>query len=238
MNDFAGPVLKYTLLLISLQLVFLTITNAQTRVIYKEKFGKERLSRNWQNVNGNWEFKKDTLYGKKNKEWAVLLSKKSLPENYILTFSTRVDPKAYLFELITNLNNNRFLGILLNQLEHRVAIEDRAFFPEGNEMGSHIRTRAHIGKLPKVARTAEATWINWKVQKAGKKIFVWMNNEEMITYNDTTGFIKPKGKFGFAINGAAMIGAITVIKTKGEDSRPALNFKGRPKIKPFFSFSE
>ena len=238
MRDFAKPIYKYTLLLISLLPLSLHHASAQSRVIYKEKSGEKSLYKNWRQVNGNWAFNNDTLQGERNKEWAVLLSKKTLPKNYILRFSTLVDPKAYLFELITNLNDNHFLGILLNQLEHRVAIEDRAFFPKGNEMGSLIQTKANIGKLPKVSKITEAVWIDWKVQKTGNQIFIWMNEEEIMMYNDTKGIVKPKGKFGFAINGTAKIKAVTLLKTKNEDSAPPKDFKGRPRIKPTFSFSE
>jgi len=238
MHDLAKPILKYTVLLISLLIFSHHHAFAQSRVIYKEESGKKSLSKNWEQVNGHWAFENDTLVGKKNKEWAVLLSKKTLPENYILTFSTLVDQKAYLFELITNLNDNHFLGILLNQLEHRVAIEDRELFPKGNSMGSYIHTKANIGRLPKVSKISEAIWINWRVQKSGNQIFIWMNDEEITLYNDTTGIVKPKGKFGFAINGAAKIKAVTLSKTRNEASNPPKNFKGRPRIRPTFSFSE
>lgn len=231
-------ILKYVVALIIFQSSILQIGHAQIKVVYQEQFGDKSLSKNWRRVNGDWAIKSDTLYGKSNTEWAVLLSKKSLPENYILSFSMLADPKANLFELITNLNDNHFLGILLNQLENRVAIEDRNFFPRGDEMGSLIHTRGHIGKLPKVGKTAEAIWIDWKVQKTANQIFIWMNEQEIITYRDTSSFVKPKGKFGFAINGKAKIKSVTLSKTKGENSLPPRNFKGRPLIKPFFLFSE
>jgi len=230
--------LKFIITLLFFQSYFLQFSNAQTKVMYHEKFNQNSLSKNWQQVNGDWVIKNDTLYGKSNREWAVLLYKRSLPENYILSFSMLADPKAYLFELMTNLNDNHFLGILLNQLENRVAIEDRAFFPKGNNMGSYIHTKGHIGQLPKVAKTAEEIWINWKVQKTGSQIFIWMNDEEIIALNDTRGFVKPKGKFGFAINGKAKIKSVTLSKTRGENNLPPYNFKGRPLIKPSFSFSE
>lgn len=231
-------IIQYTLALIFLQSYFLQIVQAQTKVVYQEKFTEKSLSKNWEQVNGNWTIKNDTLYGERNREWAVLIAKKSLPENYILSFSMLADPKAYLFELMTNLNDNHFLGILLNQLENRVAIEDRAFFPKGDEMGSHIHTKGHIGRLPKVTKAAGAVWIDWKVQKTGNQIFIWMNDEEIISLKDTMGIAKPKGKFGFAINGKAKIKSVMLLKTKGEASLPPPDFKGRALIRPSFSFSE
>lgn len=236
--QFPHTILKYSLALIFFQIIFLQDSYAQTKVVYRENFSEKSLSKNWEQVNGSWTIQNDTLYGEKNREWAVLIHKKALPENYILSFSMLADPKAYLFELMANLNDNHFLGMLINQLENRIAIEDRAFFPKGNDMGSYIHTRGHIGKLPKVAKKAEAVWNDLKFQKAGNQFFLWMNGEEMISFKDTTAMIQPKGKFGFAINGKAKIKAVTLSKTKGEDSLPPPNFKGKARIMPTFSFSE
>ena len=230
--------IKYVPALIFFQCYFIQVSQAQQRIIYKEPFSKKNLAEKWEQVNGQWTVENDTLHGQSNKEWAVVISKKFLPKNYILSFSMLADPKAYLFELMTNLNDNHFLGILLNQLENRVAIEDRAFFLKGDDMGSLIHTKGHIGKMPKVNRTAQEIWIDWKVQKTGNQLFIWMNGEEMISLKDTTGIVKSKGKFGFAINGKAMIKSVTLSKTRGNGSLPPFNFKGRPLIKPVFIFSE
>ena len=230
--------IKYTPALILFLLLFTQVSQAQQRIIYQEPFSNKNLAKNWDQINGKWTIENDTLSAQSNKEWAILISKKSLPKNYILSFSMIADPKAYLFELMTNLNDNHFLGILFNQLDKRVAIEDREFFPEGNAMGSYIHTKGHIGKMPKVNLVPQQIWIDWKVQKTGNQLFIWMNGEEMISLNDTTGIVKPGGRFGFAINGKATIKSVTLVKTRGSGSLPPLNFTGRPLVKPVFIFSE
>lgn len=222
--------------IISFLLIIITVytVNAQTRILFKEKYKNNSLRKNWHVVNGDWEVNEQSITGNKNKDWAILVSKKSLPKDYILTFSSLVDPKAYLFEVITNLNGEKYLGFLLNQLEHKVAIEDRSLFADPTIKGSFIHSTGHIGIMPKVKKPAEHIWQNWKIQKTGNQIFVWINDDAIISLNDTTGIVKPKGKFGFAINGTAMIKDIKLEETRGEASLAPKSFVLKSPIEKFF----
>ncbi|MBB5638291.1 hypothetical protein HDE68_004220 [Pedobacter cryoconitis] len=210
---------------------------AQTRTLFQETYKSNSLKKNWSVINGDWKVNELGITGNKNTDWAILISKKTLPKDYILTFSSLVDPKAYLFEVITNLNGEKYLGFLLNQLENRVAIEDRSLFADPVKKGTFIHSTGHIGLMPKVKKPSEHIWQNWKIQKTGNQIFVWINNDAIISLNDTTGFVKPKGTFGFAINGEAMIKDVKLIKTRGEASLPPKSFVLKsPVEKPFFVF--
>lgn len=51
------------------------------------------------------------------------------------------------------------------------------------------------------------------------------------------GLLKTKGQFGFAINGKAEIREVKLMKTKGENSLPPKDFKGKPRINPFLSLN-
>lgn len=219
-----------------LTLAIASVANAQNKVIFKENFRKDNLQKNWLSLNGDWQVKDFSIQGNKDANWAILLCNKPLPENYILTFSSLAEPETYLFEVMLNLNHNKFLGILLNQFENRVAIEDRGLFANVGMSGSFIHSVGHIGTMPKVERPKEHTWQDWKIQRTGNQFFVWINNEAIIFFNDSTDFVKTKGQFGFAINGKASIKDITLMKTKGESSLPPKDFKGKPRIKPFFVF--
>jgi len=221
------------LLFLFLAICISQIATAQSRTVFHEDFKTKKRIKNWRMVNGIWEIEDKTINGSKNVDWAILLSKKTLPENYILTFSAHVDPKAYLFELITNLNGEKYLGILLNQLENRVAIEDRSLFNDPKAQGSYIHSTGHIGLLPKVQKPNQDIWIKWKVQKTGNQIFIWMNDESVISYTDTSGFIKPKGLFGFAVNGKASIKDIQLLSTKGKDNAAPSDFKGMPAVSKY-----
>lgn len=226
-----------TILLSSLLISTTQFANSQTKVIYKETFKQNSLKKNWFKVNGDWEIKDQTIQGARNSDWAILLGKKDLPLDYILTFSTLVDSSARLFEVMTNLNGEKYLGIMYDQLEKKVAFEDRSLFADPKKRG-YIYTTGNVGKLPRVQMKIEQIWLDWKVQKTGNQIFVWINNAPVVSFTDTIGLVKPKGKFGFTINGNAIVKDIRLEKTRKKSSLPPENFVGMPKILPFFLFSE
>jgi len=210
---------------------------ADFKIVFEEAFANARLKQ-WNQVNGNWEVnsKEKLVKGSKNSDWAILTSKKELPDNYVLTFSTLVEPSAYLFEVMLNLQKEKYLGILYNQLEGRVAIEDRSFFVNPEKGRGYIRTTGHIGKLPKVKMPMSEQWLDWKIQKTGTTFFVWINNEEIIKFTEPVEMIKNNGKFGFAINGSAQLKNVVLYKQK-KVAAPQ-GFTGKPYEQPFFLFSE
>ena len=227
-----------TILSLATLLAFSTAftANAQTKLIFEESFKNNLHQKKWLTVNGSWEIKDQALYGSKDVNWAILLANKPLPEDYILTFSAMAAPKTYLFEVMLNLNGSKFLGILLNQLESKVAIEDRSLFADLENRGTFVHSTGHIGIMPKVGRAKQTDWQNWKIQRSGNQFFIWINQEAVITFKDKTGFVKPKGQFGFAINGEAAIKDLKVWQIKGEDALPPKDFKSPPLLKPFFVF--
>lgn len=207
------------------------------REVFREEFKNTRL-RQWKQVNGSWEVNtsEKTLVGNKNKDWAIVTAKKELPDNYVITFSTLVEPSAYLFEVMLNIQNEKYLGILYNQLEGRVAIEDRSFFVNPEQKRGYIRTTGHVGKLPKVKILMPEQWLDWKIQKTGTTFFVWINNEEIIKFTEPAEMIKSNGKFGFAINGSAQLKNVVLYKQK--KVKVPEGFIGKPYEQPFFLFSE
>lgn len=210
--------------------------NAQSKLIFEESFKKGLDQKKWLTVNGSWELKDQALYGSKDVNWAILLANKPLPEDYILTFSAMAAPKTYLFEVMLNLNGSKFLGILLNQLENKVAIEDRSLFADLENRGTFVHSTGHIGIMPKVGRTKQTDWQDWKIQRSGNQFFIWINQEAILSFKDSSGFVKPKGQFGFAINGDAAIKNLKVWKITGEAALAPKDFKSLPLLKPFFVF--
>ncbi|UUC45459.1 hypothetical protein [Flavobacterium cerinum] len=220
-------------------LLFGSIPNPKTpfQEVFEERFTNARL-KHWNQVNGTWEVNRDEklVKGIKNSDWAILTAKKELPANYVLTFSTLVTPSSNLFEVMLNVQKEKYLGILYNQLESRVAIEDRSLFSNPEKERSYIRTTGHIGKLPKVKIPMKEEWLDWKIQKSGNQFFVWINNEEIIKFTDSERIVQNNGKFGFAVNGTAQLKKVTLYKIKKEI--PMEQFVGKPYEKPFFLFSE
>ena len=133
-----------TILFSFLTLAITPIVNAQNKVIFKENFRKDDLRKNWLSLNGDWDVKDSSIQGNKDANWAILLCNKPLPENYILTLSSLVEPGTYLFEVMLNLNHNKFLGILLNQFENRVRT-GKYKEPEMNSLyGSTTKRLLHL----------------------------------------------------------------------------------------------
>lgn len=205
--------------------------------MFSDSFANSRL-KHWNQVNGGWEVNREEklVKGTKNSDWAILTAKKELPDNYVLTFSTLVATSSNLFEIMLNVQEEKYLGILYNQLESKVAIEDRSLFRNPEKEGSFIRTTGHIGKLPKVKIPIKEQWLDWKIQKSGNQFFVWINNEEIIKFMDSDKIVQNNGKFGFAVNGTAQLKKVTLYKIRKEI--PMEEFVGKPYEKPFFLFSE
>lgn len=92
--------MNYRKILLLFFLIFSTvlITNAQSKVVFEETFKKNKLQKNWLTVNGDWEVKDHMIHGSRDVNWAILLCNKSVPDNYILTFSSLVEPESNLLK--------------------------------------------------------------------------------------------------------------------------------------------
>ncbi|WP_219225232.1 hypothetical protein [Pedobacter antarcticus] len=230
-------ILRKLLWLSVLTITISSVADAQTKSVFKENNWENKFDKRWLLMNGVVQAGTRELQISKDRNWAILLNNTTLPENYILTFSTRVEPGTYLFELMLNLSGQHFLGILNNQLESRVAIEDRSLFANPDKVGSYIHTTGHVGLLPKVELPAKfEAWQDWRVQKSGNQVFVWINGEEIITFKDTKGIMKAGGQFGFAVNGKASVSNVQLFKAVGDAAMPPLTFKGKPPVRTWFVF--
>lgn len=220
--------------------LFLLSSCKGTDLIFKQSYSQKKLQKQWDIVNGTWTVGNQYMEGKSNSEWAILLCKKNLPDNYTLTFSTLVDPESPLFEAILNLEKEKYLGVLLNQLSKNIALEDRSLFSaeQAAKEYTFIKTTGNIGGLPKVNNTNQHIWLDWKIQRVYNQIFVWINNEAIISFNNSPQILNANGKFGFAINGGGQIKNVRLYKTSEKEvSRPD-HFDERDHIMPFFLFSE
>ncbi len=210
---------------------------AQTKTVLHETFGKKSLQKHWHIVNGSWTADQQAVVGVKNTDWAIMTSKGRLPDNYVLTFNCLVDSNAYLLEVMLNLNGEKYLGILLNQLDKVVAIEDRSLF-SATAPDRFIRSTGNIGKLPKTDYPPKYQWLHWKIQKTGNLLYIWINDEAVMLYTDEKNLLTPKGRLGFAVNGTVVIKDLLLQATRGQDSKPPVTFEARPLKKYFFNFSE
>lgn len=213
------------------------------QLVFQENFKKPKnLSKRWEVISGQWTVAENTVTGA-NSGWAVMLSRKKLPDDFILTFSARMEPDSVLFEVILGFKEEKYLGVYIYEIENKAAVEDRSLF-SGEKYAqerSLIRTTGNIGALPKENYQFNYEWMAWKIQKTGDQLFVWINNEQVIGYHDTRGLLQPGGRFGFGLKGVGHIQNVQLFSTKDEGSLPLAGFEtkaSRERQRPIFLFSE
>lgn len=231
--------MKYASLFILLCFLTISCGSADNKVTTNFANTVKNINK-WTAINGDWTAESYNLTGKKNKHWAIITLNKQLPENYTLTFSSQVQEGTYLLEVMLNIKEQAFLGILYNTLDKKLQIEDRKLF-KGEEIikeNAFIRTKNNIGKLPKVALIPTTEWVTWQIQKIDNHLYIWLNNEEYFHYEDHTTHLQSRGQLGFAINGQATIKDLNITPLKGKTPPHPTDFKSKPVVLPFFLFSE
>ena len=211
---------------------------AGSPTVFQDALTQPDLNPTWQAINGDWQPSQHGLQGQGNDDWAVLLARQTLPGNYTLTFATLIDPQAYLLEVMLNVKRGKFVGLLYNQLDKTLAVEDRSLFDDPKANHGYIRTTGHVGQLPKVDLSPKPEWVHWRIQKTGKALYVWLNDQPMLAYTDQASILKAGGGFGFAINGQARIKNLSLHRDQGDTALAPSPFHPPPRQRPFFLFSE
>lgn len=236
---------KVSIFILVLAAIFLMAgCDLPQKLVFKDNFNRPgKFKKQWEVINGQWNVADNAVSGMQNSEWAVMLARKKLPEDFILTFSARMEPGSVLFELILGLQEEKYLGIYVYEIENKAAIEDRSLFlgEKYAQERTYIRSTGNIGRLPQKNYQFNYEWMAWKIQKTGNQLFVWINNEQVFGYDDTRGFLQPNGRFGFALKGAGQIENVQLYSTKNEASLPPAGFEtqaSREFEMPFILFSE
>ena len=207
--------------------------NAQEKLVFKDDFKKENPRRRWTDVNGIWNIKQNLP--KENPNWAILLCKKKLPEDYILTFSVLVDSSTVSFEVILNRNEEDHLGILFLQAQNNISIQQRSFYYTDTSETRVWSTGFHF--IPKVHQENKYVWQRWRIQKARDEIYLWIDDESVVSFTGISDITRnDKGKFGFATNGKVKIENVKLFKTQNEASLSPSDFQERELILPFILF--
>lgn len=231
----------YTAIYIVLIVCLFSACSSTKKLVLKDDFAKKKLSSKWSVVNGDWSVKDSCLVGSRNSDdWGIILSRKKLPENYILTFSALPDSAANLFEIIANLKGEKFFGIMQNQLEESIELEDRSLYSKKNRIKEKtlVRTTGNIGQLPEIKYPNSYEWMHWKILRTGNQVYIWINDEDIISFTDKIDLLNTKGKFGFIISGKVRIKDICLYSVKEEEALPPKDFEGKPAIFHMFFFGE
>ncbi|MDM1354843.1 hypothetical protein [Myroides marinus] len=231
--------MKKSLLLISAFSLLISCKSTEQKLYTSTTKNHKHLSK-WAVVNGEWSAQDTLLEGTKNQYWAIVNLHKKLPDNYSITFSSQVKDGTYLFEIMLDIKDQAFLGILYNTLDKKIQIEDRKLYSaeEVEKENAYIRTKNHIGQLPKYELKPSTKWVDWKIEKRNNQLYIWINQEEYVHYQNNHNLLQTKGQLGFAINGNAKIKNIVITPLKQADLLSPIEFKEKPKVLPFFLFSE
>lgn len=240
------PAIAYpTLAFLFVCLTILLITGCDSKApVYKDSFSNDsRFKKHWTIINGTWTVADNSLTGDFNSDWTVILGKKALPEDFILTFDARMEPKSVILEVILGFKEEKYLGVYIYQIENVAAIADRSLFLNEKyvKQGTYIRSTGNIGKLAKQPYQFNYEWMYWKIQKTGSQLYIWINGEPVIAYNDTQGLLNSGGRLGFAVKGAAQIQDVRLFNTKNQELPAPQGFAGKTERKseqPLFLFSE
>ena len=226
---------------------------AQQKLVFKDEFKKEKPGKQWTDANGTWSSTHHIPEGTEIPNWAILLCKKDLPEEYILTFSALVDSTTGVFKVMLNLYGESFLAIQLYQHENEISIEERHLYfsdissppDQQKKRKKVIEKETHIWPTmqnlfsPRVHHENKPVRQHWKVQKTNNGVFLWIDDEPIISFTIIPNITRnAKDKFGFATNGEVKIDNVKLFKTQNEASLPPADFQGRERIIPIFIFSE
>ena len=235
---------KVSVFILIVAAIFLLAGCDSGNLVLQENFEKpNKFKKRWEVINGQWSVANSAVTGVQNSDWAVMLSRKKLPDDFILTFAARMEPYSVLFEVLLGFKDEKYLGVYVYEIENTVAIEDRSLFlgEKHVQERTYIRSTGNIGMLPRQNYQFNYDWNVWKIQKSGNRLLVWINNEPGIGYNDTQGLLQPGGRFGFALKGQGLIQNVQLFDTKDEAPPSFAEFETKSSRKienPFFLFSE
>lgn len=223
--------IRYSYLLI---LIIILLSSCKSRLIFRDDFSSTDLTDNWEILNDSWELQEGILQGQGVQDkWSVILCRKELPENYVIEFSTLLNSENRLLELILNLHDEKFVGVLMGYQGKTIQLEDRTLLMKDGK--ADIRTKDNIGQLPEVSYQKKTDWSHWKVQKAGNRLFVWIDGKEIIFLYEWINILKSGGRFGFATSGDVLIKNIQVVRS---NKKAPEDFKGLLDVRNLFLFGE
>lgn len=197
---------------------------------------KDNLSNHWTQVEGDWDITDNYIVGTSESDWIAILSDTKLPKEYILTFSVLPETGTMLFEVITGLDKEKYLGVMIYKIDGMVKIEDRSLFSSKNRKDLLISTTGHIGEMPQVKYAMRYDWMEWKIQRTGGSLYLWIDGEPIIAYipaKKNSSILNKNGQFGFAAKaGTIRVKDINIYAPKKKSSLSPDGFEGKSR-RPF-----
>ena len=163
------------------------------------------LKSEWKSNPKEWLLEKDTLRGTGGPmHWAVIESKKKLPENYEIDFKVNMTRES-LFEVMLNIHKENYIRTYLYQIDQNIVI-GRGVYKEGSD---EYEKRGGPTLFKKTMELENNKWYTVKIKVFNNQLFFSVDNE-ILECSIEKIKLSNQGKLGFLTNGEAKIIDLTV----------------------------
>lgn len=165
-----------------------------------------KLKSEWKSNPKEWSLAKDTLKGSGGPmHWAVIESKKQLPENYEIDFKVNMT-KESLFEVMLNINKENYIRTYLYQIDQNIVI-GRGVYKEGSD---EYEKRGGPTLFKKPMKLENNKWYSVKIKVAYNRLYFSVDNETFLECSLDKSNLSQQGKLGFLTNGEVKITDLTI----------------------------
>ncbi|MBS7233420.1 hypothetical protein KHA90_20605 [Flavobacterium psychroterrae] len=198
--------IKYlALLLFPLILISCCGTISTTKKEYKIN-ENATLKSEWKSNPKEWFLEKDTLKGIGGPmHWAVIESKKELPENYEIDFKVNMT-KESLFEIMLNIEKEQYIRTYLYQIDQNIVI-GRGVYKKGSD---EYEKRGGPTLFKKPMKLENNKWYTVKIKVLNNQLHFSVNNETTLECSLEKSNLSQQGKLGFITNGEVKITDLTI----------------------------
>lgn len=170
------------------------------------KITNTKLESEWKFNSKEWILVHDTLKGNGGAmHWAVIESKKKLPQNYQITLKVNMT-KESLFEMMLNIDKDQYIRTYLYQIEQNIVI-GKGTYKKGSD---EYDKRGGPTLFKKSLKLENNKWYSVKIRVMNNQLFYSVDNETILECSLEKSNLSKKGKLGFITNGEAKIIDLTI----------------------------
>jgi hypothetical protein len=160
-----------------------------------------KLESDWKFDSKEWSLEDQTFSGSGSPEhWAVITSKKQLPENYEITYGIYLT-SGNLVETMLNFDHKNYIRTYLYNIDQNIVIGRGIYNKKSDEYGK----RGGPTILNKPFNFSSNSWHKVKIQVQNKKLLFVVNDSISLECSLEKYNLSQKGKISFLTNGKAKI---------------------------------
>lgn len=164
------------------------------------------LKSEWSANPKEWFLEKDTLRGTGGPmHWAVIESKKKLPENYEIDFKVNMTRES-LFEVMLNIDKENYIRTYLYQIDQNIVIGRGVYNKNSDEYGK----RGGPTLFKKPMKLENNKWYAVKIRITNNQLYFSVDNETFLECSLEKSNLSQQGKLGFLTNGEAKVIDLTI----------------------------